>query len=95
MIRSCIEGVSRTWNLFLFDERKSNRSVRMCRPSSQLKAVKKESSKTQKTTVNPHMLKGAPYAHILDIKYRDNLQAFSLLCCPRVTVKHAFNMLHI
>ena len=30
-------SLSRTWNLFLLDERKSNRGVRMCRRSSQLK----------------------------------------------------------
>ena len=29
--------VSRTWNVFLLDDRKSNRGVRMCRRSSQLK----------------------------------------------------------
>ena len=30
-------SLSRTWNLFLLDERKSNRGVRMCRRSRQLK----------------------------------------------------------
>ena len=30
-------SLSRTWNLFLLDERKSNRGVRMCRRSSQRK----------------------------------------------------------
>ena len=51
--------------------------------------------KIQKTTVKPHMLRGAPETNILDIQYGDNLPAFSRLCCSRVTVKHAFDMLHI
>ena len=48
-------SLSRTWSLFVLDERKSNRGVRMCRRSSQLKMQNSKRKNAGFSSCTPHV----------------------------------------